>query len=131
MEPAVRAIAPDENPLSQSVAWSARARRERVSPDFQWPSATDPDRASNSKLRYEARVFKASRLLESKLTDAYLVCFETGGLCDCNDAIFLLANVSPWKIPEPWQKEEKRWTLKELQKGLGIPENKADTAAPF
>lgn len=50
------------------------------------------------------------------------MCFETGGLCDCNDAIFLLANVSPWKIPEPWQKEEKRWTLKELQKGLGIPE---------
>lgn len=59
------------------------------------------------------------------------MCFETGGLCDYNDAIFLLANVSPWKIPEPRQKEEKRWTLKELQKGLGIPENKADTAAPF
>jgi hypothetical protein len=85
-------------------------------------SSTDPERPSNSKIRYKARVFKANRFLESKLTDAYLVCFETGGLCDYNDAIFLLSNVSPWKIPEPKAQEEKRWTLKEIRKALGLPD---------
>jgi hypothetical protein len=85
-------------------------------------SSTDPERPSNSKIHYKARVFKANRLLESKVTDTYLICFETGGLCDYNDAIFLLSNVSPWKIPEPKAQEEKRWTLKEIRKALGLPD---------
>lgn len=86
-------------------------------------SSTNPDRRSDLLLRHKARIFKASRVLESKLDDAYLVCFETGGLCDYNDAIFLLANVAPWKLPEPRpQPEDKRWTLKEIRKGLGLAE---------
>lgn len=71
-------------------------------------SSTDSERPSNLKLRYKARVFKATRVLESKVSDAYLICFETGGLCDYNDAIFLLGNVSPWKIPEPPPQDDKR-----------------------
>lgn len=86
-------------------------------------SSTYPDRVSGLPLIHKARIFKASRILESKIDDAYLVCFETGGLCDYNDAIFLLANVAPWKLPEPLGKqEEKRWTLKEIRKGLGLQE---------
>jgi hypothetical protein len=86
-------------------------------------SSTNPDRRSDLPLRHKARIFKASRVLESKLDDAYLVCFETGGLCDYNDAIFLVANVAAWKLPEPRpQQEDKRWTLKEIRKGLGLAE---------
>lgn len=85
-------------------------------------SSTYHERPSEMKLRYKARIFRAARLLESDVTDAYLICFETGGLCDYNDAVFLLANVLPWKTPESGPKEEKRWTLKEIRKGLGLPE---------
>jgi hypothetical protein len=85
-------------------------------------ASTNVDRQSNLKLRYKARVFKANRLLESKLNDAYVVCFETGGLCDYNDAIYLLTNVSAWRIPDSRPQEEKRWTLKEIRKALQLPE---------
>lgn len=86
-------------------------------------SSTRSDRSSDLPINHKARIFKASRILESKLDDAYLVCFETGGLCDYNDAIFLIAGVAPWKLPEyrP-QQEEKRWSLKEIRKGLGLSE---------
>lgn len=85
-------------------------------------SSTHHERPSESKLRYKARIFKAARVLESEPADAWLVCFETGGVCDYNDAVFLLTNVLPWKTPESWPQEEKRWTLKEIRKGLGLPE---------
>ncbi|HEY8961162.1 MAG TPA: hypothetical protein VIM57_03090, partial [Luteolibacter sp.] len=83
---------------------------------------TSHDRPSKSKLRYKARVFKVGRLLDTKLNDAYVVCFETGGVCDYNDAIYLLTNANAWRIPDARPQEEKRWTLKELRKALEIPE---------
>ncbi|MEO5915359.1 MAG: family 16 glycoside hydrolase [Luteolibacter sp.] len=113
---------------SQSGTLAAADYHEFITPDSAFglclgdDSSTNQDRPSKMKLRYKARVFKASRVLETKLTDSYLICFETGGLCDYNDAIFLLANVLPWKTPEPWPAEEKRWTLKEIGKALALPE---------
>jgi hypothetical protein len=85
-------------------------------------SSTDFERPSELKSRYKARIFKAGRVLDSKLTDTYLICFETGGLNDYNDAIYLLGNVIPWKIAENPPADEKRWNLKEIRKGLGLPE---------
>lgn len=85
-------------------------------------ASTNADRPSSLKLRYKARVFKANRLLESKLNDAYLVCFETGGVPDYNDAIYLLTNVYAWRMPDARPQEEKRWTLKDIRKALEAPE---------
>lgn len=82
-------------------------------------SSTDFDRKSAIDLRHKARVFPVRRILETKLEDAYLVCFETGGVCDYNDAIYLLANVIPWRIPESRPSEEKRWSIEEIKKALG------------
>jgi hypothetical protein len=71
-------------------------------------------------LRYKARIYRASRTLERQFPNSYLICFETGGITDYNDAIYLLGNVAPWTIPARESKEEKRWTLPEIRKALGV-----------
>ena len=119
-------INPELVAKSQSGSLTTADFKEFAAPDSAFGlclgqnASTSQDRPSDLKIRYKARVFKASRVLESKVSNAYLVCFETGGLCDYNDAVFLLANVSPWKIAESWPQEEKRWTLKEIRKALGL-----------
>lgn len=82
-------------------------------------SSTDSDRASALKLNYKARIFKASRTIERQFPNSYLICFETGGIPDYNDAIYLLGNAQPWRLPDKNpSKEQKRFTLSEIQKAL-------------
>ena len=126
--PSAIGINPELIAKAQSGSLTTAAFKEFSTPDAAFglclgkDSSTNYERPSDLKIRYKARIFKASRVLESKMTDSYLICFETGGLCDYNDAIFLLSNVATWKIPDSPAQEDKRWTLKEIRKGLGLPE---------
>ena len=61
-----------------------------------------------SKNGYAVRIYPAGRILERSLSDAYVLCFETGGARDYNDAIFLLGNVAPWRLPEPPKERDKK-----------------------